>query len=771
MNRRAIGPALLLTLLAGEARAQDQSPTQPSDDAGAATDAGTDTRTGAGTDTDATAATEAGAGTESAAVAPSADSTPSVEVSVVGTRVKQTSGSAHVVTPKQLERFKHTDPHKVLLAVPGVYVRGEDGFGLRPNIGIRGAVSDRSKKITLMEDGVLFGPAPYSAPAAYFVPLIARMHSVRVVKGPSAISYGPHTVGGAVDFITAPIPSERSGMIDVSFGSFLQRKAHVRQGVADDHYGVLIEAIHLANNGFKDLDGGGDTGFSRNELMLKGRYAFDPAASMQNEIEFKAGYSGEVSNETYLGLSDEDFHRTPYRRYASSQLDRMEWHRTQLQLTQRARFGANLDITTTAYRHDLHRAWRKVNAFRGASVADVLARPTDPRNAIFYGVLTGSIAPSTDAETLLIGPNDRTFVSQGLQSTASFRPTTGPLSHRIEYGVRIHYDSIRRAHTQDRFLVEGQSLLPEGSATETTADNFARTWALAMHAADAVTWGPVTVTAGARLESIRAEMDDDLTGRHDIIVQQVVLPGAGIFVALPADLGLLAGAHQGFSPVPPGQPDIVRPEKSVSYEAGARWAPRRFRAEVIGFYNDYTNLTNICTLSTGCVEENLDRQFDGGAARVFGVEAYAESELAVREGLSIPGRVSYTFTDARFSTAFASADPIFGDVREGDELPYVPRHQLALSAGVEAPRWGISLGGTYVGRMREVAGQGEPAAGTATDAYFLLDASVRARPLPWLTVYGVGNNLLDSAYLVSRRPYGARPGAPRSLIVGLKAEF
>ena len=71
-------------------------------------------------------------------------------------------GGAKAFTPKDLELFENDDPHAVLLKVPGIYLRQEDGYGLRPNIGLRGASSDRSKKVTLMEDGILFvhlGPA------------------------------------------------------------------------------------------------------------------------------------------------------------------------------------------------------------------------------------------------------------------------------------------------------------------------------------------------------------------------------------------------------------------------------------------------------------------------------------------------------------------------------------------------------------------------------------------------------------------------------------
>jgi Fe(3+) dicitrate transport protein len=698
-------------------------------------------------------------------------------VTVLGNKASRATGSAHVLRRAQLDRQRYDDPHQVLLTVPGVYVRGEDGFGLRPNIGIRGAASDRSKKLTLMEDGVLFGPAPYSAPAAYYFPIMARMRAVRVIKGPASIAYGPQTVGGSIDLLTRDIPSEREGMIDVGVGQFGFTKMHLTYGASDERAGFLIEGVRLANSGFKTLDGdpGADTGFVRNEWMAKGSYALALGGPATHELGLKIGYSDEVSNETYLGLTDEDFRASPYRRYATSHGDRMEWHRTQIAVTHRATYPGGFSADTTAYRHVLSRNWTRVKSLEGASILDTLARPTVGRNRIYYGVLTGKVNSTGDDDRVLFGPNDRDFLSQGVQTVLRYKARTGPVEHQLEYGLRFHYDEIVRNQSEDPMRSEGGRLVPSGLAPRITDNNQAATRAIALHVSDQIGYKRLLLSPGVRVELIQPEYIDRARNRQNRRSYQVMAPGVGGYLALTRDLGALAGVHKGFSPAPPDSSGTTKPEESINYEAGFRYDQKRVRAELIGFFNDYKNLTDICTFSNGCLAQNLDRQFDAGAVHVYGAEAFVEATIRATEGLGVPVRATYTFTRSRFRNSFTAQDSFFGNVVAGDELPYIPRHQASGSVGLEAKQWGFNVNGTYVGAMREQAGgspdrviQDDP---PKTDAYFLLDASASYKVYRGVTLYLNGRNLLDSAYIVARRPFGARPGAPRWMQAGLQVRF
>src|SRR5690606_36094938 len=143
----------------------------------------------------------------------------------------------------------------------------------------------------------------------------------------------------------------------------------------------------------------------------------------------------------------------------------------------------------------------------------------------------------------------------------------------------------------------------------------------------------------------------------------VALPGMGAFAALTSDLGLLLGAYRGFSPPAPGVDSS--PELSWNLEGGLRYHARDTKLEAIGFYNDYENLTDVCTFATGCVGTDVDQQFDAGRARIFGVETLAQHELHAGQ-LKVPLSASYTFSRGHFGNTFQSEDPVFGAVQRGD---------------------------------------------------------------------------------------------------------
>ena len=719
---------------------------------------------------------------------PAPPAEPTGEVTILGARVARTPGSAHVIRTRELERYNYDDPHAVLQAVPGVYVRGEDGVGLRPNISIRGVNPDRSKKLTLMEDGILFGPAPYSAPAAYYFPLVTRMTQVRVLKGPSALIYGPQTIGGAVDFITRNPPSSPSGALDAAYGQYGYNKLHGHFGSSDENSGFVIEGVHLGADGFKELPNDGDTGFHRNEWMFKGFHSLSGSSGKKHELWLKASYSDEISNETYVGLTDDDFRKDPLRRYGVSELDRMRWHRTSFALTHVIEPTARLSITSTVYRHDFFRIWRKVNGFRGASLFDVVTHPNDPEYAAYVGILRGEL-DGTAGEAILIGPNQREFVSQGLDIKARYATSTGPFEHRLEYGARLHQDRIERLHSENAFNVIGGELIPDGGPTVVTVRNQDSSDSLGLHVVDAITLGRLTVTPGARLEVIRLKSENYLSGAEQSQLLRVPLPGIGAFYGITESLGVLAGVYRGFSPPAPGSAEqepgsgatsSVEPEFSINYEAGLRYTDEPLRAEVIGFYNDYSNLTDICTLSSGCLDTELDRQFDAGQARIYGLEAYLSHEVPLGRAVKLPLGLAYTLTFAEFASSFESGDPIFqpspsvrrsGRVEPGDELPYVPRHEVHASAGLETERFGVSAALTYVSKMREQPGPGSIETSLHTDEQFVVDATASLRVFGPVTVYSNVRNVFNDQAIVSRRPYGARPNAPRWVQVGAKVDF
>ena len=176
-----------------------------------------------------------------------------------------------------------------------------------------------------MEDGVLIAPAPYSASSAYYFPTAGRIAGVEVLKGPAAISQGPYTIGGAINLLSTPIADETGGLINQEIGEDGTSRTHLHYSFVGENAAMLIETHNWETDGFDSIKGSNeDTGFDKDDLVIKLRLNTDADANVYQELNIKYQDSDESSDQSYVGLADADFRRDAHARYGLSAYDNMD---------------------------------------------------------------------------------------------------------------------------------------------------------------------------------------------------------------------------------------------------------------------------------------------------------------------------------------------------------------------------------------------------------------------------------------------------------------
>lgn len=694
-------------------------------------------------------------------------------------KARNRTGSAYYISPEEIRRLGYTDINRMLKAVPGVNMYEEDGFGLRPNISLRGTKAERSERISIMEDGVLAAPAPYSAPAAYYFPNVARMEAIEVLKGSSQVQYGPFTTGGAINLVSTPIPNSFSGKANISYGSKNTFKSHTSVGSSWKHFGYMVEYLRYQSDGFKKYEDHAAKGFKRNDIIAKIRVKTDHVKGVNHALELKFGYADENSDETYVGLSADDFKKTPFLRYAGSQMDKLKTDHRQWVATYLLTFSNKLKITTNAYYNYFHRNWYKLNDVRAGitskekrSIADVLVDPET--NIRYFDILTGKT--DREEEALLVRANNRTYRSRGIQTRAEYRFNLNEFFFDLEFGFRYHADEEDRFQWDDSYSMKNKKmvLFMEGihgtNANRVTSANALAGYLLAKLRYDA--W---TVTAGLRYEDVDLLKKDytkeDLARSGKVRIEtpnhaRVLIPGVGLHYQLMPAASVFFGIHKGFAP--PSAELYQKPESSVNMELGTRVAIGNFRAELIGFYNNYSNMLGSDLAASGGA--GTLEQFNVGEARVKGAEFLVQYQpLPKNCNVRLPLQVSYTYTDTEIRNSFESHS--WGNVVRGDEIPYIFKHALNMQLGIECKWFYANIGARYNSDMRTSPGQGTIAEREKVPANLIFDASLNVFVNKYLTVRLNAINLTNRVYLTSRHPAGLRAGHPFGIYAGANVQF
>ncbi len=686
--------------------------------------------------------------------------------------------SSNYISTRELKQVNSTDIDKILFNIPGINIQEEDGFGLRPNIGLRGSGSERSSKITIMEDELLSAPAPYASPSAYYFPSVARMSAIEIQKGSSQIEYGPYTTGGVMNFISTPIPTSFEGDVRANAGAFGTKNLEARIGTKVNNWSGLLETVQNYSDGFKMLQSNGSTGFYKQDYLGKLKWESNVNAKTFHSVLVKVGQTNEDSNETYLGLTASDFSSDPLARYSASQKDNMLAEQFQSSLQYIVKPNNQFVLKTSAYRNTFHRNWYKLDKVRSrsgeaVSISSLLNQPSNYQEQ--YELINGSINSGT-ANVLDVKANNRSYKSYGVQTKATW-DIDSSIDQKLVAGARIHYDEMDRFQWVDGYSInDGIMTRVQQGVPGSNSNRIDNAQAFSSFVKYNLRVNQWSLTPGLRYEHIQLARNDykedvdrlgNPTTRENIINEWI--PGMELSYLVNESNHLFLSAHKGFSP--PGSNPKTKAEQSINYELGYRLETNTSFMSVVGFLNDYSNLLGADLAAAGGA--GTGDLYNGGQATTYGIEFAGQHHYFISNHLSVPISIAYTYTHSQFDSNFESEFDAWGgaEIQSGDLLPYIAPNQLNVTTGLSSKKYNVRIRGNYMDAMRTNPGQGELTNENSINSRFLLNTDANYILSKHVQVLFTANNVLNKTYVVSHRPSGLRPGMPRSLSVGFEVNF
>ena len=656
-------------------------------------------------------------------------------------------GSATVLSQRVLETSRPFTANEAMRKLPGVCARDEEGFGLRPNLGIRGLNPTRSTKLTMLEDGVPLAYAPYGDNASYYHPPIDRFERIELLKGAGQILFGPQTIGGVINYIT-PAPQ-------MKLGGF----ASVTGGARDYFDGKVRLAGHrmVLDYTRKQGDGARDNIYSKlHDVNFKTVLVLGKTQA----LTLRASVLTENSNLTYSGLTEAEFANFGAR-YNPFKNDRFDLTRYGASATHNLQLGESTMLTTNLYFSNFNRDWWR----QSSTTTD--AQGGAPGTAFRDARLAGL---RVDPDTLnSVQGRLREYTTWGIEPRLKLVHSLLGVSSELQTGIKAHLEN------QNRIQLNGTS--PWARVGMLMEDNLRETTAYSTFVVNRFLFGAWSLTPGLRYEHINSSrtnrLPGGLTGKDDL---SKWIPSLGATWNPVSTVMMFAGVHIGFAP--PRTEDVidgagtsteVEPEESTNLEIGARFQLAMSSSMQATFFrNDFKRLIAVGSVAGG------GTPLSQGEALFQGVELSGQYYLPKHFYLS----GAYTWLlEAEQTTAFQQVTngAIIAGSAAGKRQPYAPEHLLTAALGYVKTGFETQLEAVYVGeQFSDFANALLPTADGQRGklaAYLIWNVALNYQLHSVHTTFFVAvKNLADKTYIVDRTR-GIQVGSPRLVQVGSKYSF
>ena len=680
----------------------------------------------------------------------------------------QVPGSVSTIDPKELKQTAALTSNEVLRKLPGLNVVDEEGAGLRLNIGIRGLDPDRSRNVLVLEDGIPIALGPYGEPELYFSPSIDKMAGIEVVKGSGQILFGPQTTGGVINMFTFDPPAQEQTRMKLSGGMGGIFSGLWSYGNSLGKVGFLVSYLHKSANKL------GPTWFQVNDLSAKIKLQ----TSQRSSLGLKIGLYHEMSNSTYIGLTQTMFDTGGQDYTQLAPLDRLPVKRYAISATHKLYVNPRLSIQTTAFGYTISRNWQRqeftFNALANNKSGEIWGDPSVSNGAIY--MLNSS------------GNRNRNFSVAGIEPQLKWAYTLLNTQNELQSGIRYLYEQ-----AEEQFVL-GQKA--DASAGDVRDSEVRRGHAVSLYALNKININQkLSLNMGVRYENFNYErqiLRGRFTLNNQVLVRdtnlvannqiQSIIPGAGVNYAWSDKLQFFAGLHKGFAPprikdaiTTTGFSYNIDAALSMNYEIGTRLKIGEFLdLECTAYAMDFENQLIPVSVSSG--NTNAAGIINGGKTMHKGIEAGFKLDFSPVIGTknSIKLESNATFQNAYYNAnRFVAANGSTINVK-GYQVPYSPRVMIN-SAITYSPDRGIGfklatnyIGPQYTDELNTVLPNANGRSGKI-GSRVITDLNLFYQfPKQNISIHLAAKNIGDVRYISTRRPEGIRVGLPRLITAGLE---
>jgi Fe(3+) dicitrate transport protein len=678
----------------------------------------------------------------------------------------KTPGAAVYLGTKELKQLQPISGNEVMRRATGVHVVEEEGAGLRMNVGIRGLNPDRSRNVLILEDGIPVSLNPYGEPELYYTPAIERMQGVEILKGSGQILFGPQTIGGVINYVTAPPPEKAEGMLRVRGGSGNFFSSFFQYGSTIGNSGFQVDFLHKRGDNF------GPTWFRLYDLNLK----MQQKITNKTSLRLKVGFYDELSNSTYIGITQTMYDMGGQDFVQMAPGDRLPLRRLSGSAHLVTRYNQRLSWHNTFFAYSTTRNWNRQD-FSESPVNDpsgvVWGDPDIPGGAIYMRNQTGA--------------RNRQFQVYGAESKI-IQKTNDNRGEWIAGARFIHELGFEQSIRGTSPGFEGNDIRSREVRTGNALSAYTQ------YTQKFNSW--FSAHAGTRLEHYqferhiqRGSFDNRIVDTNVVGTDQTtaLIPGFGFNMLPSKSLNIFGGVHRGFAP--PRVKDAItiggmamdlQAELSWNYELGLRGsAGKQLTYEITGFLMDFSNQIIPVSESSGGVGSGL---VNGGRTRHSGIELGGAFSQPLPNKLGeLVLDLNYTwvhaiFNEDRFKTVNTPDGPEKVNLR-GNRTPYAPEHLISSALTWQAPQ-GSFLRGTFTFSSQQYGDELNTVIPTpngrigSIDAWYLIDVSAghQLRKIPLSFELSI-RNLTDERFIVSRRPQGIRVILPRMVFAGVVYRF